>query len=162
MVLLLKMCRGWVSCSTKAQGQNCHWKCQPEFTTVTFYFKGTFWVRYFGLYLEILNSLTTSVCFLHFFWPTTITRINNCKYIHWQHSWTNPSVFARNEHLIAPGFIFPMPSSSLHTIIDCVQSWAVSQHRFHSPYFFPSPHTHFWSEQLSEENWEAFALLSLL
>lgn len=156
------MCNGWVSCSTKAQGQNCHWKCQPEFTTVTFDFKGTFWVRYFGLYLEILNSLTVSVCFLHFFGPWQSHQLIIASTFTGNTAEQTQVVFARNEHLIAPAFTFPMPSSSLHTITDCVQSWAVSQHRFHSPQLFPSPHTHFCSEQLSEENWEVFALVSLL
>lgn len=103
MVCLLKMCNGWVSCSTKKQGQNCHCECQSEFTTVAFYFKGTFGVRYFGLYLGILNPLTI---------------------------FCDDNIF-----LIC------------QTVCQSV-----------SPHLFPSPHTHFWSEQLSEENCQRFLL----
>lgn len=169
MVCLLKMCNGWVSCSTQEQGQNCHCKCQSEFTTVTFYFKGIFWVRYFGLYLESWMMSCDDNIFL-ICQTVFVTSIGPQQ----SHQLIIASAFTGNsaeQHQVCLPEMntwlhldshFQCPVSSLHTRIDCVQSWVVSQHRFHSPYPFPSPHTHFWSEQLSEEHWEIFALLSLL
>lgn len=171
------MCDSWVSCSTKGQGQNCHFKYQSEFTMVTFYLKGTFLVRCLGLYLEILNSLTLfcddNICLICqcvlfvFYWPTTITLINNCKYTHWQHSWTNPSVFARNEHLIAPGLTFPMPSFQLTHYnwlcakLSCLPAQIPFPTHISSHTSFLHL-THIFDLSSCQEKWKDFALLSLL
>lgn len=68
----------------------------PLLTSV---YKRPFWVRYLatGLYLEILNCPTVLhddniffisqlSCFVHLHWPTRIMSVNNCRYVHWQHS----------------------------------------------------------------------------
>lgn len=172
MVCLLKMCNGWVSCSTKEQGQSSHCKCQSEFTSVTFYFKGTFWVRHFDLYLEIWISLTVFcddniflICqpvFFTFIGPQQSHQLIIASTLTGSTAEQTPVCLPETSTWLHLDSRFQCPGSSLHTRIDCVQSWAVSQHRFHSPHLFPSPHTHFWSEQLSQEHWEVFALLSLL
>lgn len=134
--------------------------------------KALFGVRYFGLYLEILNSLTMCcddniflICQSVFF--TSVGRQQSHQLIIAR---TLTGSTAEQTQVCLPEMNtwlhldshFQCPVSNLHTRIDCVQSWAVSQHRFHSPHLFPSPQTHFCFEQLSEEHWEVFALLSLL
>lgn len=118
MVCLLKTCNGWVSCSTKEK--NCHCKCQSEFATVTFHFKGIFWVRYFGLYLEILNSLTMFcgdniflICQSVFF--TFIGPQQSYQLIIVSAFTGNTAEQTQvcNEHLMAPGFTYPMPTFQL-------------------------------------------------